>query len=81
MNNSVSMSMATKKFKVVFLGDQNVGKSSMLKRYLNSSFEDCDVSLANQNSTNSKTIECEKALGTYLFLFQRYYFHDPDSLN
>jgi len=60
MNNSVSMSMATKKFKVVFLGDQNVGKSSILKRYLNSSFEDCDVSLAIQNSTNSKTIECEK---------------------
>lgn len=46
MNNSVSMSMATKKFKVVFLGDQNVGKSSILKRYLNKSFEDCDVSLA-----------------------------------
>ena len=33
-----------KKFKIIFLGDQSVGKTSVIHRYMNDDFSEHDVS-------------------------------------
>ena len=47
MNQSISMNMTTKKFKVVLLGDQSTGKTSLIKRYAEKGFDpDSDVNFS-----------------------------------
>jgi GTPase SAR1 family protein len=40
MNHSISTMTGKTKIKIVFLGSQNVGKSSIIERYVNNRFEE-----------------------------------------
>ena len=38
-NSSINQNEAIQKFKIVFLGDQGVGKTSIINRFLNNNFD------------------------------------------
>ena len=58
MNESIDSSNVTqKKFKIVFLGDQGAGKTSMIKRFIYDAFDESNqVTLSSQFSIISISI-------------------------
>jgi Ras-related protein Rab-6A len=49
LDNSAQNNYSQKKFKIVFLGDQGVGKTSIIKRFIYETFDENNAVICNLN--------------------------------